>query len=105
MAGVTWMRGAQAGTSHPVRYANLTNLTPSPQTPLTPHANPGVPSQLGWAFGLGLERIAMLLFSIPDIRLFWSQDPRFLSQFSTSSPTSITRFTPFSKHPSCYKDV
>lgn len=36
----------------------------------------GVPSQVGWAFGLGLERIAMLLFEIPDIRLFWSRDER-----------------------------
>lgn len=35
----------------------------------------------GWAFGLGLERLAMILFDIPDIRLFWSTDPRFLSQF------------------------
>jgi phenylalanyl-tRNA synthetase alpha chain len=35
----------------------------------------------GWAAGLGLERFAMLLFNIPDIRLFWSQDPRFLGQF------------------------
>lgn len=25
----------------------------------------------GWAFGLGLERLAMILFTIPDIRLFW----------------------------------
>ncbi|KAI9776206.1 MAG: hypothetical protein M1839_000527 [Geoglossum umbratile] len=65
----------------------------------------GVRNRLGWAFGLGLERIAMLLFSIPDIRLFWSHDFRFLSQFSACTPTSITRFTPFSKHPSCYKDV
>jgi phenylalanyl-tRNA synthetase alpha chain len=47
----------------------------------------------------------MLLFSIPDIRLFWSHDPRFLSQFSACTPTSLTRFIPFSKHPSCYKDV
>jgi phenylalanyl-tRNA synthetase alpha chain len=65
--------------------------------------NSGVPTRSGWAFGLGLERIAMLLFSIPDIRLFWSQDQRFLSQFTANSP--ITRFAPFSKHPACYKDV
>ncbi|WEW57217.1 phenylalanyl-tRNA synthetase alpha subunit, mitochondrial [Emydomyces testavorans] len=61
-----------------------------------------VPEHIGWAFGLGLERIAMLLFNIPDIRLFWSQDPRFLSQFSADK---ISRFVPFSKHPACYKDV
>ncbi|KAK3060994.1 hypothetical protein LTS18_007255, partial [Coniosporium uncinatum] len=65
--------------------------------------NADVPSRLGWAFGIGLERIAMLLFSIPDIRLFWSQDARFLSQFS--SAREIGRFVPFSKHPACYKDV
>lgn len=63
----------------------------------------GVPSRSGWAFGLGLERIAMLLFNIPDIRLFWSSDARFLSQFSSSSP--VSRFVPFSKYPACYKDV
>ena len=58
--------------------------------------------QVGWAFGVGLERVAMLLFSIPDIRLFWSQDERFSSQFSKGK---VTRFAPFSKYPSCYKDV
>ena len=65
--------------------------------------NAGVPDKLGWAFGVGLERVAMLLFSIPDIRLFWSKDPRFLSQFSTDK--SLSRFVPFSPHPACYKDV
>ncbi|KAL8280870.1 hypothetical protein RQP46_006874 [Phenoliferia psychrophenolica] len=61
----------------------------------------GVPDKMGWAFGLGLERIAMVLFSVPDIRLFWSRDPRFLSQFSLGS---ITPFKPYSRHPPCYKD-
>lgn len=44
----------------------------------------------------------MLLFGITDIRLFWSQDSRFLSQFSEGK---ITRFVPFSKHPPCFKDI
>ncbi|KAH0614676.1 uncharacterized protein H6S33_000312 [Morchella sextelata] len=64
--------------------------------------NAGVPSKLGWAFGVGLERVAMLLFGIPDIRLFWSHDPRFLEQFSEGK---INRFVPFSKHPPCFKDI
>ena len=33
------------------------------------------------AFGLGLERIAMLKFGISDIRLFFENDMRFLEQF------------------------
>lgn len=64
--------------------------------------NSDVPERVGWAFGLGIERIAMLLFNIPDIRLFWSRDERFLSQFKAGH---ITRFEPFSKYPACYKDV
>ncbi|MQY55006.1 MAG: phenylalanine--tRNA ligase subunit alpha, partial [Dehalococcoidia bacterium] len=35
----------------------------------------------GFAFGLGLERIPMLLYGIDDIRLFYSNDLRFLRQF------------------------
>ncbi|KAL8841649.1 MAG: hypothetical protein Q9170_000863 [Blastenia crenularia] len=65
--------------------------------------NANVPDQIGWAFGVGLERIAMLLFSIPDIRLFWSLDDRFLSQFTDIQ--NVNRFRSFSKHPGCYKDV
>ena len=59
----------------------------------------GIPDNVGWAFGLGLERIAMVLFSIPDIRLFWSQDPRFLNQFMGHDPKNVT-FKPYSKIPS-----
>ncbi len=35
----------------------------------------------GFAFGLGVERIAMLKYKIDDIRLFYENDQRFLSQF------------------------
>ncbi|MCX5873568.1 MAG: phenylalanine--tRNA ligase subunit alpha [Deltaproteobacteria bacterium] len=35
----------------------------------------------GFAFGLGIERVAMLKYGIPDIRLFYENDIRFLSQF------------------------
>jgi phenylalanyl-tRNA synthetase alpha chain len=35
----------------------------------------------GFAFGLGLERIAMLRHGIPDIRMFWENDLRFVRQF------------------------
>ena len=65
--------------------------------------NSGVPQRLGWAFGFGLERIAMLLYNIPDIRLFWSEDQRFLSQFSADGP--VKQFVPFSRYPACYKDI
>ena len=56
----------------------------------------------GWAFGLGLERLAMVLFDIPDIRLFWTEDIRFSSQFRAGE---VTTFKPYSKYPECYKDV
>ena len=35
----------------------------------------------GWAFGIGVERVAMLLHGISDIRLFFESDLRFLRQF------------------------
>jgi phenylalanyl-tRNA synthetase alpha chain len=35
----------------------------------------------GWAFGGGVDRLAMLRYGIDDIRLFYSGDMRFLSQF------------------------
>ena len=71
------------------------------EQPLLIRANQ--PDRIGWAFGIGLERIAMLLFGIPDIRLFWSKDARFLRQFDEKEP--IKRFQPFSKHPAAPRDV
>jgi len=64
--------------------------------------NAGLPDKIGWAFGVGLERVAMLLFGVPDIRLFWSLDERFLGQFKGGE---VSRFVPFSKFPPCYKDI
>jgi phenylalanyl-tRNA synthetase alpha chain len=71
---------------------------------------------IGWAFGMGVERLAMAVFGIPDIRLFWSNDERFLSQFrqaaeaearsdKNKSPLYAFKFRPYSKYPHCYKDI
>jgi phenylalanyl-tRNA synthetase alpha chain len=62
----------------------------------------GHSTRKGWAFGLGLERLAMVLFDISDIRLFWSRDGRFLDQFESGK---IVKFKPFSRMPACYKDI
>ena len=35
----------------------------------------------GFAFGLGIERLAMLKHRIPDLRLLYENDIRFLKQF------------------------
>ncbi|MEO8733866.1 MAG: phenylalanine--tRNA ligase subunit alpha, partial [Flavobacteriales bacterium] len=36
----------------------------------------------GFAFGMGVERIAQLIYRVPDLRLYWENDVRFLEQFS-----------------------
>jgi phenylalanyl-tRNA synthetase alpha chain len=64
--------------------------------------NIGLPRRRAWAFGMGLERLAMILFNIPDIRLFWSTDPRFSEQFREDK---FKKFSSFSKYPTCYKDI
>jgi phenylalanyl-tRNA synthetase alpha chain len=38
-------------------------------------------SDSGWAFGFGIERLAMVQYGITDIRLFTENDVRFLEQF------------------------
>ncbi|KAH3768801.1 phenylalanine--tRNA ligase, mitochondrial-like [Dreissena polymorpha] len=65
----------------------------------------GAGSKVGWAFGMGLERLAMKLYDIPDIRLFWSKDQRFLDQFRVDDPHSNIQFKPFSIHPPCDIDL
>lgn len=36
----------------------------------------------GFAFGMGVERIAQLTYRVPDLRLYWENDVRFLDEFS-----------------------
>jgi len=44
----------------------------------------------GFAFGMGPARIALLKYGVPDLRLFFQNDVRFLSQFTSQS---LSRFT------------
>jgi phenylalanyl-tRNA synthetase alpha chain len=55
----------------------------------------------GWAFGFGLERLAMIKMGIPDIRIFWSTDKRITSQFKDLN----SRFREISKYPMTYRDI
>ncbi len=65
-AGSGWLEILGAGMVHPAVYG-FVNYDPERVT--------------GFAFGLGVERIAMLKYGIDDIRLFFENDLRFLSQF------------------------
>jgi phenylalanyl-tRNA synthetase alpha chain len=47
------------------------------------NANIDADKYSGFAFGMGIERIAMLLYQIPDIRMFYENDVRFLDQFKS----------------------
>lgn len=62
----------------------------------------GVDNSIAYAFGVGLERLAMVLFDIPDIRLFWSTDSGFLNQFKDGE---IVKYKPISSHPQCTNDL
>ncbi|KAK2720287.1 hypothetical protein QYM36_004237 [Artemia franciscana] len=65
----------------------------------------GVEDKIGWAFGIGLERLAMILYNIPDIRLFWSTDPGFLNQFNVSDINTNVKYKPISIYPPCPNDI
>jgi phenylalanyl-tRNA synthetase alpha chain len=64
--GTGWIEIMGAGMVHP-RVLEMAGYDPARYT--------------GFAFGLGAERIAMLKYGIDDIRLFYSNDLRFLRQF------------------------
>lgn len=54
----------------------------------------------GWAFGFGLERLAILSMDLPDIRLLWSQDPRVTKQLKLGH-----KFEEVSKYPPITRDI
>jgi phenylalanyl-tRNA synthetase alpha chain len=64
--GKEWLEIAGCGMVHPQVFENV-GYDPEVWT--------------GWAFGFGIERIAMIRYGITDIRLFYENDVRFLRQF------------------------
>jgi len=62
----------------------------------------GLGGKQAWAFGLGLERLAMILFNIKDIRYFWTEDERFLKQFASGQ---VVEFKEYSKYPPVNRDI
>ncbi len=64
--GKEWLEIAGCGMVHPQVFENV-GYDPEVWT--------------GWAFGFGIERIAMIRYEINDIRLFYENDLRFLRQF------------------------
>ena len=54
----------------------------------------------GWAFGFGLERLAILSMDLPDIRLLWSQDERVKKQLRLGN-----KFQEVSKFPPVTRDI
>lgn len=52
----------------------------------------------GWAFGFGLERLAILSMELPDIRLLWSEDPRVIKQLKLGRKyTEVSKFPPITR--------
>lgn len=54
----------------------------------------------GWAFGFGLERLAIISMELPDIRLLWSEDERVKRQLKLGH-----KFTEVSKYPPVVRDI
>jgi len=64
--------------------------------------NLGVDSSIwnGWAFGFGLERLAIISMELPDIRLLWSDDERVKKQLKLGQ-----KFAEVSKYPPVVRDI
>jgi phenylalanyl-tRNA synthetase alpha chain len=72
--GEQWVEVCGCGMVHPAVFEAVNQSR---------HDNAYDPEKwTGFAFGLGMDRLAMILFDIPDIRLFAQNDLRFLKQFA-----------------------
>ncbi|KAJ0171456.1 hypothetical protein K1T71_013006 [Dendrolimus kikuchii] len=67
--------------------------------------NAGPNKTIAYAFGLGLERLAMALYKIPDIRLMWSDDSGFVSQFQNKDVNAKITYKAVSQYPQCKNDI
>lgn len=72
--GEKWLELAGCGMVHPAVFEAVNGARAD--TAYDPE------KYTGFAFGLGMDRLAMILFDIPDIRLFAQNDLRFLRQFA-----------------------
>ena len=62
--------------------------------------NLGLTGYNGWAFGFGLERLAIASMELPDIRLLWSTDERVKKQLKLGN-----KFKEVSKYPPITRDI
>lgn len=62
--------------------------------------NFGLEGYNGWAFGFGLERLAITGMELPDIRLLWSKDPRVIKQLKLGN-----KYNDVSKFPAIVRDI
>jgi phenylalanyl-tRNA synthetase alpha chain len=67
--GSSWIEILGSGMVHPNVFAHVAEHGYDPE------------QVQGFAFGMGIERIAMLKHGVPDLRLFYDNDIRFLEQF------------------------
>ncbi|MEP6810838.1 MAG: phenylalanine--tRNA ligase subunit alpha [Chthoniobacterales bacterium] len=73
-SGEKWLELAGCGMVHPAVYEEVNRARGDDAYDPEKYS--------GFAFGLGMDRLAMILFDIPDIRLFAQNDLRFLRQFA-----------------------
>jgi len=83
--GDRWIEVLGAGIVHPTVLEKL-GVDPKHYT--------------GWAFGFGLERLAIISMDLPDIRLLWSKDPRVQKQLKLGQ-----KFIEVSKYPPITRDI